>query len=106
MPVQTSDIYFDSFEIIASESPIETKEQADAAKIYYKATLNKDTVNKTHTVDLSDFENKVCYIYIRHKAEKTGYALMISHVEDRITIVELFKFNNRAGKEACLILFP
>jgi hypothetical protein len=81
MPVQTSDIYFDSFEIIASESPIETKEQADAAKIYYKATLNKDTVNKMHTVDLSDFENKVCYIYIRHKAEKTGYALMISHVE-------------------------
>ena len=81
MPVQEKDIYFDSFEIIASESPIETKEQADAAKVYYKATLTKETVNQMHTVDLSDFENKVCYIGIRHKAEKTGYAFMISHVE-------------------------
>lgn len=89
MPVQTSDIYFDSFEIIVSESPILTKEQADAAKVYYKTTLNKETVNKMHTVDLVDFENKVCYIGIRHKAEMTGYALMISHVEANALFVPI-----------------
>lgn len=80
-PVQSSDLYFDSFEVIASSSPIKTKEQADAAKVYYSTTLNKDNVNKMHTVSLNDFENQICYIAIRHKAEKAGYALMISHVE-------------------------
>lgn len=80
-PLQEKDLYFDSYEVIVSEEPFETVEQANAAKVYFSETLTAETVNTMHTVKLPDFEGKVCYIGIRHKAENTGYALMISHLE-------------------------
>lgn len=80
-PLQQKDMYFDSYEVIASEEPFETVEQANAAKVYFSETLNAETVNTMHTVKLPDFEGKVCYVGIRHKAEDSGYALMISHLE-------------------------
>ena len=80
-PLQEKDIYFDSYEVIVSEEPFETVEQANAAKVYFSETLTAETVNTMHTVKLPDFENKVCYIGIRHKTEESGYALMISHLE-------------------------
>lgn len=80
-PLQEKDLYFDSYEVIVSEEPFETVEQANAAKVYFAETLNAKTVNTMHTIKLPEYEGKVCYIGIRHKAEATGYALMISHME-------------------------
>lgn len=80
-PMQKKDLYFDSYEVIVSEEPFETVEQVNAAKVYFAETLNANTVNTMHTIKLPEFEGKVCYIGIRHKAEDTGYALMISHME-------------------------
>lgn len=80
-PLQPKDLYFDSYEVIASDKPFETVEQANAATVYFAETLNAKTVNTMHTIKLPEFEGKVCYIGIRHKSEATGYALMISHLE-------------------------
>lgn len=80
-PMLKEDLYFDSYEVIVSEEPFKTVEQANAAKVYFAETLKANTVNTMHTIKLLEFEGKVCYIGIRHKAEDTGYALMISHME-------------------------
>lgn len=80
-PLQDSDYYFDSYEVIVSEEPFETAEQVNAAKVYFAETLNAETVNTMHTLKLPEFEGKTCYIGIRHRSEESGYALMISYME-------------------------
>lgn len=85
-PINTSNMYFDAFEVIASEELIDTKEKADAAKVYARIQLDENSVNKMQSIRLPDFEGKVCYVAIRHKFQPQGFALGIAHLEGNMLI--------------------
>lgn len=78
-PVKNAN-YFDSYEIIASLTPIKTKADADNATVISKQTLTGKTVGKEVIIPLTGFDGKIVYLGIRHKYEAKGYTLIVHGV--------------------------
>lgn len=69
--------YFDSYQIIASLTPIKTKADADNATVISKQTLTSKTVGKEVIIPLTGFDGKIVYFGIRHKYDVNGYTLIV-----------------------------
>lgn len=72
--------FFDSYQIIASLTPIKTKADADNATVISKQTLTGKTVGKEVIIPLAGFDGKIVYLGIRHKYEANGYTLIVHGV--------------------------